>query len=259
VVGEPLGPPAVYGDDRLFVYLRLEGDDLANADLDAALQVLIDAGQPVLRLHLHDLYDLGAQFFLWEMATAVAGHRLGINPFNQPNVEAAKVSARRAVEAYAAEGALPEDQAASPGTGGLAIFMASAQAGDYVALQAYLQPTPETDAALRVLRTLLRDHLKLATTVGYGPRFLHSTGQLHKGDAGNGLFVQLTADSPEDVPIPDEAGSDSSSITFGLLKRAQALGDKQALQEAGRRTIRFHLGEDVTGSLQALGKEISSF
>ncbi|MGD8625787.1 MAG: bifunctional transaldolase/phosoglucose isomerase, partial [Anaerolineae bacterium] len=192
VVGEPLGPPGVYGDDRLFVYLRLAGDEGVNADLDAALQVLAEAGQPVLRLALHDLYDMGAQFFLWEMATAIAGHLLGINPFDQPNVEAAKVRARRAVEAYAAEGALPGDEAASTGSGALKIFLAGAQAGDYVALQAYLQPTPETDAALRVLRVLLRDQLKLATTVGYGPRFLHSTGQLHKGDAGNGLFIQLT-------------------------------------------------------------------
>ncbi|MGD8623368.1 MAG: hypothetical protein PVJ34_02440, partial [Anaerolineae bacterium] len=106
------------------------------------------------------------------------------------------------------------------------------------------------------LRVLLRDQLKLATTVGYGPRFLHSTGQLHKGDAGNGLFIQLTADSPEDVAIPDEAGSDSSSIRFGLLKKAQALGDKQALQAAGRRTIRFHLGKDVAAGLKALGEEM---
>jgi transaldolase/glucose-6-phosphate isomerase len=256
VVGEPLGPPAVYGDDRIFVYLRLEGDDPANADLDAALQALAEAGHPVLRLSLQDLYDLGAQFFLWEMATAIAGSRLGINPFDQPNVEAAKVRARRAVEAYAAGGALPEDQAASPGSGALILFLAGAQAGDYVALQAFVQPSKETDAALLALRTLLRDQLKLATTVGYGPRFLHSTGQLHKGDAGNGLFVQLTASSPEDVPIPDEAGSDESSMTFGLLKMAQALGDKQALQEAGRRTIRFHLGDDVSAGLKALGDEL---
>jgi glucose-6-phosphate isomerase len=256
VVGEPLGPPGVYGDDRLFVYLRLAGDEGANADLDAATQVLAEGGQPVLRLALHDLYDMGAQFFLWEMATAIAGHLLGINPFDQPNVEAAKVRARRAVAAYAAEGALPGDGAASPGGGRLKVFLAGAQAGDYVALQAYLQPSKESDAALRVLRVLLRDQLKLATTVGYGPRFLHSTGQLHKGDAGNGLFVQLTADSLEDVAIPDEAGSDSSSISFGLLKMAQALGDKQALQAAGRRTIRFHLGDDVAAGLKALGEEM---
>jgi glucose-6-phosphate isomerase len=257
VVGEPMGPPAAYGDDRLFVYLRLGDSGEASEAYDAAVQALEDAGHPVVRLRLDDVYDLGQQFFLWEFATAVAGHRLGINPFNQPNVEAAKVLAREAVAGYAQAGTLPPDRPAPVEPSALAAFLASAQAGEYVALQAYLRPTPDVDAALLTLRTLIRDRLKLATTVGYGPRFLHSTGQLHKGDAGGGLFVQFTADSPQDVPIPDAAGSDQASMSFGVLELAQALGDKQALQAAGRRVIRFHLGaEDPAGAIGRLGRAL---
>jgi hypothetical protein len=248
VVGEPLGPPEVYGDDRLFVHLRLDGDDSA----DAALAVLEAAGHPVVRLYLHEPYDLGGQFFLWEMATAVAGHRLGINPFDQPNVEAAKVLARDMVAAYRETGTLPGSDYAAPTPEHLEAFMRHAGPSDYVALQAYVQPTPATDAALQALRTHLRNRYKLATTLGYGPRFLHSTGQLHKGDGGNGLFIQFTADDPQDTPIPDEAGAQRSSMTFGVLKAAQAMGDQQALLEAGRRVIRFHLGADVVGGLTGL-------
>jgi glucose-6-phosphate isomerase len=260
VVGEPLGPPSVYGYDRLFAYLRLDGDDTH----DVAIQALEDAGHPVVRLNLHDLYDLGGQFFLWEMATAVAGHRLGINPFDQPNVEAAKVLARRMVAEYTEKGALPSGESAPLTAKALNDFLAQAQPGDsstssgyssgrsYIALQAYLQPTAEADAALAALRADLRDRFRLATTVGYGPRFLHSTGQLHKGDAGNGLFIQFTADDPRDAPIPDEAGSPDSSITFGVLKAAQAMGDRQALLDAGRRVIRFHLGDNIVGGLKKL-------
>ncbi len=250
VVGEPLGPPEVYGGDRLFVYLRLDGDDTH----DEAVQILEDAGHPVVRLRLRDIYDLGEQFFLWEMATAVAGYRLGINPFDQPNVEAAKVLTRKAIAAYSETGTLPEDEPAPLKPEVLRCFLEQAKESDYVALQAYIQPTAKTDAALLDFRTRLRDHLKLATTVGYGPRFLHSTGQLHKGDAGNGLFIQFTANIPQDVPIPDEAGSPASSMTFGVLKMAQVLGDKGALLGAGRRVIRFHLGEDVVDALKKLAE-----
>jgi transaldolase/glucose-6-phosphate isomerase len=248
VVGEPVGSPGAYSNDRLFVYLRLKDDDTH----DAAVQTLEDAGHPVIRLHLRNLYDLGGQFFLWEMATAVAGQRLKINPFDQPNVEAAKVLARQMVAAYREQGALPEDEPAPLTTASLQGFLGRAQLGSYIAIHAYVTPGVETEAALQVLRTQLRDQFRLATTVGYGPRFLHSTGQLHKGDAGNGLFVQFTADNPRDVSIPDEAGSPDSSITFGVLKMAQALGDKQALLDGGRRVIRFHLGTDVVGGLKQL-------
>jgi hypothetical protein len=248
VVGEPLGSPDVYGDDRLFVYLGLEEDGTG----DSVIQALEDTGHPMVRLRLKNLYDLGGQFFLWEMATAVASHRLAINPFDQPNVEAAKVLARQMVSEYTETGALPTGEAAPLSQEALKQFLGQANPGDYIAIQAYVQPTAEADAALQSLRTQLRDRLKLATTVGYGPRFLHSTGQLHKGDAGNGLFIQFTADASQDVPIPDEAGSPASSISFGVLKTAQALGDRQALLDANRRVIRFHLGDDVAGGLSQL-------
>jgi transaldolase/glucose-6-phosphate isomerase len=279
VVGEPPGPPRVYGADRVFVELRLtdtppNADNVDNVDnLDnvdrlfrGPLAALRRAGHPVLGHKLRDRYDLGGQIFLWELATAVAGHCLGINPFDQPNVEAAKVLARKVVAEYKASGALPaatpaltadgmavygDTQAHSP-LEALRAFLQEAQPGAYVALQAYLTPTPATDAALLGLRVQIRDRLHLPTTVGYGPRFLHSTGQLHKGDAGRGLFIQLTADDAQDVPIPDEAGAPGSSITFGVLKAAQVAGDRQALLDAGRRVIRFHLGPDAVSALTRL-------
>jgi transaldolase/glucose-6-phosphate isomerase len=253
VVGEPLGSPAVYGEDRLFVHLRLHGDETH----DAALAALEEAGHPVVRLHLHDAYDLGGQVFLWEMATAVAGQRLGINPFDQPNVEAAKVLARQMVAKYKETGTLPSGEPSPLSVEAFKAFLSEAQRGAYVALQAYVQPTGETDAALLELRTRIRDRFRLATTVGYGPRYLHSTGQLHKGDAGRGLFIQFTADSPQDVPIPDEAGAPDSSLTFGVLKAAQAVGDRQALLDAWRPVIHFHLGTDVVGGLKKLSEALS--
>ena len=265
VVGEPLGSPAVYGDDRVFFFLEMEGD----LTYEPAIKSLADAGHPVVCLRLRDLYDLGGQFFLWEMATAVAGHFLGINPFDQPNVEAAKVLARRMVSEYQQTGKLPElkpslqaegvcvygDVSATSPSEALSAFVRQGTKGDYIAFHAYVPPTPATDAALKALRTAYRDRTRLATTVGYGPRFLHSTGQLHKGDAGRGLFVQFTADHPEDAPIPDEAGQPESSITFGVLIDAQALGDRQALLDNGRRVIRFHLGGDVVTALKRLAGE----
>jgi glucose-6-phosphate isomerase len=257
VVGEPLGGPRVYGQDRLFVSLQLAGDQI----YDAALHKLAAAGHPVVRLVLGDLYDLGRQFFLWEFATAVAGHCLKINPFNQPNVESAKKLARQMIDEYTQKGELPARKSAPVTADALRTFLGQAKAGDYIAIQAYLQPTPETDRALKAFQVHLRDRYKLATTVGYGPRYLHSTGQLHKGDAGNGLFIQFTADDAHDVPIPDEAqGPDTSqgttsSITFSVLKRAQALGDAQALKDAGRRFIHFYLGHDVISGLNKMMDE----
>lgn len=270
VVGEPVGAPEVYRDDRLFVYLRLDGDNT----FDAAVNDLEDAGHPVVRLRLKDIYDLGGQFFLWEMATVVAGHRLDINPFDQPNVESAKVLALQMVTAFHEKGELPvlaptlrsdgitvygdlqedliHDLDVITAGDALRAFFDQAQLGDYVTLQAYLKPNVETDRALSELRAGLRARTRLATTLGYGPRFLHSTGQLHKGDAGGGLFIQITADSPQDADIPDEAGSPESSISFGALKAAQALGDRQALLDVHRRVIRFHLGSDVAGGLDTL-------
>ena len=158
------------------------------------MQALEHAGHPVVRLHLRDLYDLGQQFFVWEMATAVAGHGLRINPFDQPNVEAAKELAQEMVAQYIKTGRLPAGDSVPATAATLKEFLDQAEPNSYIALQAYIQPTPENDAALQALRTALRDRYRLAVTVGYGPRFLHSTGQLHKGDAGSGLFVQLLAE-----------------------------------------------------------------
>jgi transaldolase/glucose-6-phosphate isomerase len=267
VDGEELGAPEAYVNDRLFIYLRREGDTTHDAKVEALRQ----AGHPVVQLNWRDLGDLGAEFFRWEMATAVAGWGLGINPFDQPNVESAKVLARQMVAAYQKEGKLPElaprlrvngvavysDFAVNSLGEALNQFLALAQPGrSYVALQAFVQPAPETGVALHKLRAKIQTRWRLATTVGYGPRFLHSTGQLHKGDAGNGLFIQFTSDPIQEVPIPDEAGAPKSSITFGVLIMAQALGDRQALLNTGRRVMRFHLGKNVAGELQKLAEAI---
>jgi glucose-6-phosphate isomerase len=266
VVGEPLGPSAVYGDDRIFVDIHLAGDKVQ----DEKITHLGKAGHPIIKISLPDVYDLGGQIFLWEMATAVAGHILGSNPFDQPDVEAAKILARKMIVQYREKGFLPEEAPAlrregidvygdcpahSPGDA-LNIFLGSALPNGYIALQAYLQPTAETDAALLHLRNGLRGQYHLATTAGYGPRYLHSTGQLHKGDGGRGVFIQLTADDPRDVPIPDEMGQGGSSVTFGVLKAVQALGDRQALLHVGRPVIRFHLGGDVAGGLKVLTEAV---
>lgn len=264
VVDEPLGTPDTYGNDRCFVQLHLsDAPDPADALLDA----LQRTGHPVVHLRLGDVYDVGSQFFLWALATAVAGQRLGVNPFDQPNVEAAKVRAREMLATYTHSGALPALPVALTGDGmavvgdttahspaeALRQFLYQARPGDYVALQAYVPPNAETDMALLTLRTWARDQLKVATTVGYGPRFLHSTGQLHKGDAGQGLFIQFTSAARQDVAIPDEPGASASAVSFGTLIAAQSLGDRQALLEAGRRVMRIDLGEDVVGNLKRLG------
>ena len=267
VVGEPVGPPEVYGKDRIFVHLRMDGDKTN----DTAISEFEKAGHPVVRLFLKDRYDLGGQYFLWGIAIAVAGHLLCINPFDQPNVEAAKALARKLTAQYKDKGSLPGERPSLEETGiaiygdlrgntlkeALTAFLDQAKEGAYVALQAYVQPIAETTAALQELRTRIRDNYHVATTVGYGPRFLHSTGQLHKGDAGNGLFIQFTADDKRDIPIPDEAGSPDSSMTFGVLKASQAMGDRQALLDRGRKVIRFHLGGDVLGGLKKLAEVLT--
>ncbi len=246
VVGEPLGSPSVYGDDRVFVHLQLKDEA---GDLPA-LQALAQAGHPLLRLQLGDIYDLGGQFFLWELATAIACQRLQINPFDQPNVESAKVLARQLAATYQQTGVLPEAEAAPLNRESLARFLRGCAPKSYLALQAYVTPSAEAGQQLQALRLSLRDAHKLATTLGFGPRFLHSTGQLHKGDGGRGLFIQITSSDVEDTPIPDEAGSPQSGMSFQTLKMAQALGDGEALRKAGRRLIRFHI--ERIEELQAL-------
>jgi glucose-6-phosphate isomerase len=262
IVVEPLGRVDVYGDDRVFICIYLEGD----SEGCGKLFPLERAEHPIVCVKLRDIYDLGAHCFLWEMATVVACHRLCINPFDQPDVEAAKVLARKTLALYTEKGEMPEDeplfsaqgidvygtiQAREPAEA-LKAFIAQATPGAYIALQAYLKPTAETDAALYALSVRLRDTFRMAVSIGYGPRFLHSTGQLHKGDAGRGLFIQFTADDPWDTPIPDEMGLSDSSMTFGVLKNAQASGDRQALVNAGRAVIRFHFGKDIIGGLKML-------
>ena len=270
VDGEVLLTPDAYADDRLFVYLRLNG----NNTYDERVRDLEEAGHPVVQIHLEDIYDLGGEVFRWEIATAIAGYRLGINPFDQPNVESAKVLTRQIISTFQKEGKISEpvptftskgiavysDQQVDTLKEALWRFLSQAQTGrqrGYVALQAYLKPSPKIDEALRLLRTKIQTQIKIATTVGYGPRFLHSTGQLHKGDGGQGLFIQFTDDISIDAPIPQEAGEKGSSITFGTLKLAQALGDREALINAGRKVIRFHLGTNASEGLHRLIEEIS--
>jgi len=273
VDGEELLPPEYYGNDRLFVYMRLEDD----STYDDQVNPLADAAHPVVQLNLRDLYDLGGEFFRWEMAIAIAGLHLGINPFNQPNVEEAKVLARQMVAAYQREGKLPEIKPSLETNGikvysdfktdsiidALSKFIALAKPGNneakgrsYVTIQAYIKPSPEHDKALHTLRTTIQKKYRLATTQGYGPRFLHSTGQLHKGDAGNGLFIQFLSDMPQDVPVPDKPGEPASSITFGVIKNAAALGDRQALKDVGRNVITFDLGKEIVGGLNKLNESI---
>ncbi len=274
VEGEALLDPKNYAKDRLFVYLRLEGDH----KFDSPVEKLEDAGFPVVKIHLDDLYNLGSEIFRWEIATAVAGWRLNINPFDQPNVESAKVQARKMVTAYQEEGKLPElkptleeegiavftDTEAGSLADVLENFLSQGTDGkngfhgrSYINLQAYVKPTPQTDVALKSLRTKLQQKYRMATTVGYGPRFLHSTGQLHKGDGGNGLFIQFTSEMPNDIAVPDEPGKDASSISFGVLKSAQALGDRQALLDEGRKVIRFRLGANVAEDLNKLMETVA--
>jgi glucose-6-phosphate isomerase len=267
VVGEKLGTPDHYGNDRLFVYLRLHGDSL----YDDSIRELEKYGHPVAVINLRDRYDLGKQFFLWEMAIAVAGHRMNINPFDQPDVESAKVLAHRMVTEYREKGSLP-DEPPSLKDGDIIVFDGpksdtAAKAlidfiehhkseNSYIAIQAYIKPDSETFKALQKFRITLRNRFKMATTIGYGPRFLHSTGQLHKGDAGMGIFIQITSKNVHYVSIPDEAGKTASSMSFGVLKMAQALGDREALRDAGRHVIRFHMVRDVVGGLKRLGRSI---
>jgi len=266
VVGEPLGSPEVYGNDRLFIYLQLEGDTTNDAELLA----LEKAGHPVVRIRVLDLYDLGRQFFVWEMAIAIAGYIIGINPFDQPNVEMAKMLAKQIVADYAEKGALPSENKSLQSSGisvygsvnantpgdALTSFLKQAEQDAYLALQAYINPTTETYRALQTLRVLLRKQSKLATTLGYGPSFLHSTGQLHKGDAGHGLFLQFTSEHRQDTPIPNEIDSSSSTVSFGTFEAAQALGDRKALVSLGRKVIRFHFDRDVVEGLKHLSEAL---
>jgi transaldolase/glucose-6-phosphate isomerase len=264
VAGEPIGKPGVYGPDRVFVHIQMK--DKADHSLEQSVSSLKKAGQPVITIHLDDLLDLGQEFFRWEFATATAGAILGINAFNQPNVQESKDNTNSLLGMVRERGKLPEekpsliknplkfyfDEKAATGPEMFIQFLAQAHPGDYLALMAYIPENPANDKALQEIRIMLQDRLHIATTLGYGPRFLHSTGQFHKGGPNTGLFLQLTADDVTDVPIP------GAPYTFGVFKQAQALGDMEALQKHKRRVGRVHLGFDVTQGLLILKEDLKS-
>ena len=244
VAAEPLPGRAegCYGNNRFFVQLRLADDN--NAGPDGLVEQLQDAGHPVAVLELADVYDLGAEFYRWEYATAVAGHVLGIHPFDQPDVQGAKDRTVSVLEQWQRDGKLPS--ARSDDGAKLARLLEASQPGDYLAIMAYLPDTDAIRETIHELRHRVMAKYRIATTMGYGPRFLHSTGQLHKGGPASGIFLQLTQDHRTDIPIP---GWD---LSFGVLADAQALGDLRALDDLGRRTVSVHLGGDPAGGIRQI-------
>ncbi len=279
---EPLGPPEVYGDDRVFVVVGLKGEEVD----DERLAALVAAGHPVLRHELAEPHEIGGEFLRWELATAVAGAVLGIDPFDQPNVQESKDNTRALLKVYAEAGDLPAETGVSPVDAGVAgappaasgtsptegmrvqwtgpdgrfaypvhdeglgaalrEFLGRAAPGEYLAVQAFVKPDAAVWEALQRIRADLRDRLRIATTLGYGPRYLHSTGQYHKGGPGRGLFLQVIGHDPHDVPVPGQPYS------FGVLKRAQARGDLAALRSRGKPALRVCLGDDVGAGLERL-------
>ncbi len=247
VAAEPLELPECYGADRLFVQLRLADDRSPEAgQADRAMEQMIEAGHPVVRLEMSDGYDLGAEFYRWEYATAIAGHILRIHPFDQPDVQGAKDRTVSVLDRYQGEGQLPVMKTDAPGN--LSDLLTASKPGDYLAVMAYLPDAPSISDAIHELRRRVMKRYGIATTAGYGPRFLHSTGQLHKGGPDSGIFLQLTRQHPDDVPIPDW------SFSFGVLADAQALGDLQALRELGRRTASIRLEGNPADAIRRLAQ-----
>ena len=266
---EALGSPEVYGNDRVFVYLRLETG--VDATQDAKVDALEKAGQPIVRITIADTYDLGAEFFRWEIATAVAGAIIGINAFNQPDVEASKIATRNLTSQYEKTGSLPAEKPviedsgvklftdeknaaelakAAGGDRTLAGYLKAhlnrIKSGDYFAVLGYIQMNAEHEQALQSVRHAVRDKKRVATCLGFGPRFLHSTGQAYKGGPNSGVFLQITCDDSVELPVPGQ------KFTFGIVKAAQARGDFQVLAERGRRTLRVHLGTNLKAGLAML-------
>jgi len=266
---ERLTRPAVYGNDRVFVYLRLASKpDRAQ---DAAVASLQNAGEPVVRITLPNIYNLGQEFFRWEIATAVAGSIIGINAFNQPDVEASKIETRKLTNEYESTGSLPPE---SPflADKGIKLFaddknttalkgvwkltdvlrkhLSRAGGGDYFAVLGYIPMNGENEKALQGIRHAVRDKKKIATVLGFGPRFLHSTGQAYKGGPNTGVFLQITCDDAQDLPVPGQ------KYTFGIVKAAQARGDFAVLAERGRRALRVHLGMNLKSDLATLAKAV---
>jgi len=265
---ESLAKPETYGEDRVFVYLRLES--APDSRQDEKIADLERAGQPVVTISVADVYDLGQEFFRWEIATAVAGSIIGINPFDQPDVEASKIATRKLTEEYERSGSLPAETPmfeadgvklfaddeyaealnAAIGNRSLMSYLKAhldrLQPGDYFALLAYIEMNDANERKLQWARHMVRDTRRVATCLGFGPRFLHSTGQAYKGGPNTGVFLQITCDDATDLPVPGQ------KYTFGIVKAAQARGDFEVLAERGRHALRVHLGPDVNGGLAIL-------
>jgi transaldolase/glucose-6-phosphate isomerase len=270
VDSEPLGPTDVYGPDRLFAYLRLASDP--DPDQDTAIELLRGAGHPVVLIDVAERLDLGGQFFVWEFATAVVGALLGVNPFDQPDVEDSKVRTRELTAEYERTGELPQAEPILEEAGLsafaddrnadalgvhssldalLAAHLGRVDEGDYVALLPYVHRSAEHRQAMHEIRAVIRDRTLAATCVGFGPRFLHSTGQAYKGGPNTGVFLQITCDDVVDLEIP------GNGYSFGVVKAAQAQGDLAVLSERGRRALRVHIGLDVEAGLRSLGGAVT--
>lgn len=271
---EPIGPADIYGDDRVFAYLRLES--APDKSQDAAINQLIDAGHPLVMISVAEVYDLGQEFFRWEIATAVAGSIIGINPFDQPDVEASKVATRKLTEEYERHGSLPAESpffedggiklfadeknanalkraASQPSLMGyLKAHLGRLETNDYFALLAYIEMSESHEQTLQTVRASVRNAKRNATCLGFGPRFLHSTGQAYKGGPNTGVFLQITCDDQNDLPVPGQ------KYTFGIVKAAQARGDFEVLNERGRRALRVHLGANVSAGLAQLAAAVAS-
>jgi transaldolase/glucose-6-phosphate isomerase len=265
---EHLTSPEVYGNDRVFAYLRLENE--ADAEQDAKVAAIEKAGHPVVRITMPDTYDLSAEFFRWEIATAVAGAIIGINAFNQPDVEASKIATRTLTSEYEKTGSLPAEKPILEDSGvrlftddknaaelekgardkSLTAYLKAhlnrIHAGDYFAVLGYIQMNAEHEQSLQAVRHAVRDKKHVATCLGFGPRFLHSTGQAYKGGPNSGVFLQITCDDSVELPVPGQ------KYTFGVVKAAQARGDFQVLADRGRRALRVHLGKDLKAGLATL-------
>jgi len=266
---EHLTTPDIYGNDRVFVYVRLESGP--DADQDAKVAAIEKAGHPVIRIAMPDIYELGAEFFRWEIATAVAGSIIGINAFNQPDVEASKIATRELTSAYEKTGSLPAEKPVVEDSGiklftdeknaaelaklaggdqslagYLKAHLSRIKAGDYFAVLGYIQMNAEHEQSLQAVRHAVRDKKRVATCLGFGPRFLHSTGQAYKGGPNSGVFLQITCDDSVELPVPGQ------KYTFGIVKAAQARGDFQVLADRGRRALRVHLGSNLKAGLTTL-------
>ena len=271
---EAIGAPGVYGTDRIFVYVRLENS--SDLKLDAAVTALEKAGQPVVHIGVGDVYELGEEFYRWEIATAVAGSVIGINPFNQPDVEASKIETRKLTDQYEKVGSLPpespffeakgiklftdpkNEEALKKAAGANPTFVSYLRAhlnrlqpNDYFAILAYIQRNDAHQDQLQISRLAVRDKKHVATCLGFGPRFLHSTGQAYKGGPNSGVFLQITCDDAADLKVPGQ------TYTFGIVKAAQARGDFQVLADRGRRALRVHLGKDLAAGLSTLEQAIA--